>query len=159
MSVNQLAYATELLKLIFSPRNDTLSRAEYQYFYRLACVSKSWRAAVGELTNCATLTREFAGTAAELKLLVQQFTYVRDHCAQRTSVAAVVNGMKHLVVCKYEELQLSSVVALNKLCRIDYRETIMLHGGTDAAISAMLLHPTSLELNRECCRLLTDSIG
>ena len=129
-------------------------REQYAYFYKLACVSRSWRSTAVYSMSSADWARPFTSGAARLQATIKNLP--RDGFdVPNASVTEIADGLAHHVVCRDEALQASGVAALLGLATEGFR-VLVAKSSVNAVVGAMTFHPDNPALAATGLRLLVS---
>jgi len=101
-----------------------------------------------------TWNKLFVEGAKQVSVAIKNIT-VAD--ASVSSIGVIVSGLRRYMVLKNEDLQLHGTAVLYAMSLDLARMTaakISKAGGVEVAIAAMVMHPSCLPLNQQCCNLL-----
>jgi len=146
-------------RLLVTTEHQAATHEAHVNLFALARVSKDWQHTAQDFRQEAGWNKAYLDEAAALLAHIQ--TVDRAHPrADAACYTTIVHGLRHLQVLKDENLQRQGIATLHALCygSDDHLHTskIFAVGGLEVVIGAMVMHPTCLPLNQECCRMIAS---
>jgi len=140
---------TDLLGLVVRRPGAYHNNANYVELLKLAGLNTSWRGVVAK------------EIAMPLRADADQFLLDVAILYQRGELAAIVKGLLHFRKFKHELLQLYAITALHVACTTGHyltqsrrKKDIIVAGGVEVMISAMITNPSCVSLHIVCMRMI-----
>jgi len=151
--------AASIVRPLVMSEHAAASHEAHVQLFALARVSKDWQRSAQQCRENPGWNKTYLDEAAALLTHIQ--TVDRAHPrADAACYTRIVHGLRHLQVLKDENLQRQGIGALHALCYGSndpwHTSKIFAVGGLEVVIGAMVMHPTCLPLNQECCRMITS---